>query len=348
MSKKTALLSLYGVILSLLLTLSTIKETRQVQFEQDSLFNIYSTSLYSDLKFLLLSSIAKADHSLFLASYGFNDPDLINLLNAKADQKVSIKLLYDKKHPPRTNAKSIIKEKDTKSGLMHRKITLIDDEKIFLGSTNYTEPSFIMHENSLLYMEDKELAKHIENNLLYQTDNYTYYPLPEESAKALNHLVELIDNAKHSIDVFMYTFTHRLIAEKLIEAKNRGVQVRLVTDWVSSRGASHKICCLLSDAGIPIHSQLEKCLLHHKSAMIDNVMIIGSVNWTKSGFNKNREYMMVFDNLRGKDLEKAQIYFQELWHHSKKLRISKIPVKEKKWRIPYFPYRSLYSYLWTP
>lgn len=312
------------------------------------MFTLYSTQFYTDLKYILLSSIAQAKTSLFLASYGFGDRDLMRLIEEKADEEVDVEMVYDKSYPPRISSKKVEKIKDDKSGLMHRKITIIDGDKIFLGSTNSTEQSLVMHENLLLYMEDQKLADSIRASTLYRGEKFTYFPLPEKSSDALSELVDLIDMAKKSITVAMFTFTHMDIAEKLIAAKNRGVEVRLIVDWISARGSSSKVVSLLHEHGIKVHTQLEKCLFHHKCAMIDDDFVMGSVNWTKSGFKRNREYMLIFHGLDGDDLNVVKHFFDESWHLSKKLRISKIPVKRKSWRIPYFPSRSLYSYLWTP
>jgi phosphatidylserine/phosphatidylglycerophosphate/cardiolipin synthase-like enzyme len=46
--------------------------------------------------------------------------------------------------------------------------------------------------------------------------------------------------------------------------------------------------------------------MHHKLCLIDNkIFITGSANWSKSGFKKNEEVLVIFDKLE--ESEKASL-----------------------------------------
>ncbi len=300
------------------------------------------------MKYIILSTIAKAQTSLYLASYGFSDPDLIALIKEKAHGNIPIKITYDKDYPPPLSKNIVELNKDTKSGLMHRKITIVDNQIILLGSTNSTEPSMKIHNNLLLYMENKSLADAIENSFFYQTENFTYFPLPSEKKLALDSLLELIDSAQDHIHLAIFTFTHKTLVDKLIEAHNRGVKVRVTIDSGSARSTSKSAVTKLRQHGIPIYQQLESCLFHHKCALIDEKFVMGSVNWTKSGFERNREYLMIFTKMPQNDLLQVKKFFNLIEHSSKRLQVSKKPATKKSWRIPYFPSHFLCSSLWIP
>ena len=316
---------------------------------KNSLFKLHSTELGSDLKYISLSSIANAKASVFIASYGFSDPDLISLLEKQSKRNIPIRIVFDKAYPPAIHKENNLELiRDPKSGLMHRKIIIVDGHTILLGSTNSTEFSLKMHKNLIIHMEDEELARSIISTKLYETPQFSYIPIPEEKKIAFGQVSNLIDSAKNRIHLAMFTLTHNLLVEKLIDAHNRGVAVRVTIDPGMARGTCRKAIAKLKKANVPLFQHRSWSLFHHKCAWIDDVFVAGSANWTKSGFERNREYVIIFRQLSKVDLAQVNCFFTAISRHSKRLQISSQPVIRKSWRIPYFPPRFLSSCSWTP
>src|SRR4051812_43534824 len=80
------------------------------------------------------------------------------------------------------------------------------------------------------------------------TTHATVYFSPEDHLD--KRLIEQIDKENKSIHVCIYTFTHRAIADALVEAKKRGVEVEVIVDRFSVKIKAP--LQRLVDAGIPV------------------------------------------------------------------------------------------------
>ncbi len=99
-------------------------------------------------------------------------------------------------------------------------------------------------------------------------------------------LVADINAARERIDMAMYNFSLRPVADALITAHRRGVAVRLVVDSDALDGT--QLSRLLS-AGIPVIGDRREGLMHNKFIIVDEALLwTGSLNLTGSGtYNDN-------------------------------------------------------------
>ncbi len=95
-------------------------------------------------------------------------------------------------------------------------------------------------------------------------------------------IVKLIDNAKHSLDIAAFAFTHPDIANAVIRAYQRGVKVRMVMDMVTERERNSLVPEIIK-AGIPLRVRHKRGFQHSKYLIIDeSVIVTGSFNFTVS------------------------------------------------------------------
>ncbi len=95
------------------------------------------------------------------------------------------------------------------------------------------------------------------------------------------------------MSVQSYGFTEPQIAQALLDAYERGVKVRLVTDKTApkERGGKAEILAL---AGIPVWVDYVPRIAHNKVMVIDSeVTLTGSLNWTVSADRHNAENLLV-------------------------------------------------------
>jgi phosphatidylserine/phosphatidylglycerophosphate/cardiolipin synthase-like enzyme len=99
-------------------------------------------------------------------------------------------------------------------------------------------------------------------------------------------LVAAIDQAQTSVDVAAYDLDLQSVADALIAAHARGVQVRFVTE---SDNADEEAVLALQDAGIPvIEDGRDEGLMHNKFVVIDRQWVwTGSWNLTWSETHRN-------------------------------------------------------------
>ena len=134
---------------------------------------------------------------------------------------------------------------------------------------------------------------------------------PED--RPLEHLVRMYDRAQRYIFVAVYGLTSPLTVKALVEAKRRGVDVRVVTDRERLEDVKQRTALsTLREAGVPIKINRHDGLMHLKQTVIDDeINTNGSMNQTTSGNRYNDERL---DIIRDHAIAvKAREKFLSLW-----------------------------------
>ncbi len=110
-------------------------------------------------------------------------------------------------------------------------------------------------------------------------------------------IIALIDGAKNRIYFAIYTFTLSDIADALVAAKKRGVDVRgLMDSGQSSDSYGAPITAKLLAAGIPLEVEKHPTgsgIMHIKMIVTDQAYALGSYNWTSSATTINDEILEI-------------------------------------------------------
>jgi cardiolipin synthase len=276
---------------------------------QENPLIFYSNQSKNDLHKLFVSAISEAKKSLHLSIYALTDPYLISLLRQKTQEGVKTKIFYD---PTATDSLPVDLEAypvKLSGALMHRKILIADEEKVFLGSSNLTTSSLKMHDNLVAGMFHPNLAQFLlkEDSSNFTGKDCELWLLPSEAA--LERLLTILGAAKKQIHVAMFTLTHPILVKALIEAHQRGVDVRVAVDHYTAEGASLQTLEILKKAEIPLFLSQGTQLFHHKWALVDQTLVLGSANWTKAAFTNNQDCFIIFESLSKK--HKTQI--KNIW-----------------------------------
>ena len=131
----------------------------------------------------------------------------------------------------------------------------------------------------------------------------TTYPGPQAffgpDPTLSTRLTSLLCNAHKRILVASYMLTSKKLVIALLSAHKRGARIEVITDQqqcLSHRG--RQVLIALKRAGItPFVSRhgSSPSLMHHKFAVIDNKVWIGSMNWTSAGIHRNYENALLLD-----------------------------------------------------
>jgi len=122
-------------------------------------------------------------------------------------------------------------------------------------------------------------------------------------------LVADISAARERIDLAMYNFSLRPVADALIAAHRRGVAVRLVVDSDALDGTQ---LARLQSAGIHVIGDRREGLMHNKFMLVDGALLwTGSLNLTGSGtYNDNNNMVRILSP----DLaQNYQVEFEEMF-----------------------------------
>lgn len=108
-----------------------------------------------------------------------------------------------------------------------------------------------------------------------------------------------IAGARKQILVQAYSFTSRKLANALVAARQRGIDVQLLADREQTFSGDNSRIPELVAAGIPVALEVRYQSAHNKTMIIDPgtpdpVVITGSYNWTYAAQNRNAENALVF------------------------------------------------------
>lgn len=114
----------------------------------------------------------------------------------------------------------------------------------------------------------------------------------------------------------IYSFTLDSVGDALVQAKQRGVDVKIAWDKteVNVQGSEYQ---KLKNAGIDIRIDHETgiALLHDKVAIIDgHIIITGSFNWSTEANLHDRENLVVIDSTTWAAAYEQN--FQQIWNAS--------------------------------
>lgn len=128
-------------------------------------------------------------------------------------------------------------------------------------------------------------------------------------------VVKAISSAKKSILVAAYSFTSRPIAQALVAAHRRGIQVFVMVDK-SQKTERYSSATFLANMGIPTRVDSQHKIMHDKFMVVDGEHVeTGSFNYTASAERANAENVIVIWN----NPSLANIYsmnWREHWDHS--------------------------------
>ena len=123
-------------------------------------------------------------------------------------------------------------------------------------------------------------------------------------------ILDAIGAAKQSVRVQAYSFTAKPIADALVDARKRGVDVSVIVDK-SQRTERFSVLDLLSESGIPLYVDFCCAIAHNKVMIIDGKKVVtGSYNFTQSAESRNAENLLIID-----DAVMAQAYLNNWSHH---------------------------------
>jgi phosphatidylserine/phosphatidylglycerophosphate/cardiolipin synthase-like enzyme len=134
-----------------------------------------------------------------------------------------------------------------------------------------------------------------------------------------------LDNAKNSITMMIFWFTWKPLAQKIIEASHRGINIKILLDKRSTE-VKLKDVDLANETLIPdFLSGFDNIevyiyqgeLLHHKTILIDEDRVLnGSCNFFNASINRHEENYMSIQSKELKD--KFYERFIEIKQNSKR------------------------------
>lgn len=227
-----------------------------------------------------------------------------------------------------------VKNSKYTNSIMHNKFFIFDKKKLWLGSANISQTDLADFNANIIITANSPTLANIYTKEFEQMYNekfhYLKHPIPnKENLKIDNEntvsvyfsptdkiietkIIPEINRAKKYVYISSFIITHNGIKNALIAAKDRGVEIKIITDATSASG-KYSIHKSLRDNNIAVKVENKAGKMHTKSIVIDDRLIfIGSMNLTKSGESKNDENVLLIKNPRAAAIFKKQFLY--LWY----------------------------------
>ena len=284
----------------------------------------------------ILDNINNSKKSIDMAIYGYSTvPAIENALKNALKSGVKMRLIYDMNsnmeniYPNTFDIISMVSgsNHDGKSievnSIMHNKFYIFDERTVITGSANLSHTDMSgFNTNSIVSINSSELAKIYldEFNQMYNgkfhndkisksnsrlkvddIDLEVYFSPQDKSIT--NLIIPLIRKARNYIYIPTFVLTEKRVVQELLNAKSRGVDVKIIIDALNAsiKHSKHKE---LRIGGLAVKTENYAGKMHSKSMIIDDeYTIIGSMNFSNSGENKNDENLILI-----KDSNVAKFY----------------------------------------
>ena len=281
----------------------------------------------------LAAALDAAEQTIEIAIYDLNMTNMRNALIAAAQRGARVRLVIESENftpeelqPLLAAGIAIVGDDDPDS--MHNKFAIIDRREVWTGSFNYTIRDAYGNRNNLVRLESALL---VENYLAEFEEMFTQglfgsaspanTPNPRFKVNgtlletnfspedgALAHLVELVNAADESIYFLAFSLTSDELAEAMLAAQARGVQIGGVMDDAQAVNPGGEFGRLTA-YGIEVRLDGEGGSMHHKVLIIDEAIVAtGSYNFSANAEKRNDENSLVIYNR-----QVATEFMEEFW-----------------------------------
>jgi phosphatidylserine/phosphatidylglycerophosphate/cardiolipin synthase-like enzyme len=253
--------------------------------------------------------------SIYCAFFELKEENFLRFINQTKQKKDIVIVLEDDDKNPHYEPYIIEKS----YAYMHNKFCVFDNKTVLTGSLNPTENGFFNNNENLIVFDSKDIAEEFLSefnelkNGIYSKGNYSKYSkfifnnmiienyfCPEDCKKnnqnvkgGVKRIVDLINSANETLDIAIFSFTLDEIGDALIDAKNRGVKIRIILEnrMRSIRGSEYQ---RLLDNNITIILDKNKDTMHHKFIIVDSKIVeTGSYNYSNNANEKNDENIII-------------------------------------------------------
>lgn len=241
---------------------------------------------------------------------------IIDLFNEKS-KEIDVKIVVDNSNKLDLKNFDFIRF-DNNNQLMHNKFCLLkikDKNVIFTGSLNPTEKGFNNHNNNLVVINSNYLYENYEGEFnelwsnIYGKGDKVKYPIinfndflienyfcPEDLCE--QKVLDIINNAENSIYFMTFSFTSDNIGDLIIKKSSEKIEVKGIFDKLQNDEFSEFFKMKNKNLNVKIYNGE---LMHHKVFIVDDTVVFGSYNPTKSGDERNDENIIIIHNKHVKD-----------------------------------------------
>lgn len=267
----------------------------------------------------LVRAVAAARRTIHAEIYEFDRPDLLAAMLDARRRGVEVRAILDPTVRVDAPTEAALAAAGAEVSLFpdqarqidHAKLLLVDGARAFFGGMNWGARSYLNHDFEVALTGPSVAA--LER--LFATDRLRCgrlagppEPAPPPANVALRLLatypddtilpavLAMIGSARRYLFVEMYVMTDAHVVSALAEAARRGLAVWCLLD--PSQDPNRATIVALRLAGVHVaYYRTHGELLHAKAMVADGErLLVGSANWSRSGFTRNHELDAVLES----------------------------------------------------
>lgn len=132
---------------------------------------------------------------------------------------------------------------------------------------------------------------------------------PEDNCE--EKVLNLLRNAKERIYFMTFSFTSNEISDEITKNFHYGIEIKGIFDK-SQAGSEYSELKKMQELGVIVKADNNPHMMHHKVFIVDDSVLFGSYNPTKSGDEKNDENVLIIHN--SEIVEEFIKEFERIWN----------------------------------
>jgi cardiolipin synthase len=250
----------------------------------------------------ILDELNAAKESVTLQIYLLTDPEIIQALKDADARGVDVRVLLEE-HPfggaggeeetfqDLQDAGIDIRWSNPTFTFSHIKTLVVDNAVAIIMNLNLTRSAFRSNREFGVVTTDPSAvltAIEIFNADWSRSEEPDPGPLIVSPSNSREELLSLIEGAQESLDIYAEVMRDRAVVSAILDARDRGVEVRLVmSDDADDNGDDER--AELADAGVQVRIE-NSPYIHAKLVLADGQRaFVGSENFTATSLDQNRE-----------------------------------------------------------
>lgn len=268
----------------------------------------------------LIAAVEGARERVWVASFDFDLEALAAAMVEAQARGVDVRLVVDADNEGLPAVQQLAEgevpiQPDTREAFMHNKFMVVDESQSWAGSMNLTINDVSRNNNNFVFFRSKEMTENFAQefnemwngefgptstadtphpHLAFGDSKVDVYFSPEDEPRLA--LLDVINGADSEIRFMAFSFTDEAVAEALIAAERRGVEVQGVFETFQA-GNAYSQDDRLRNLDFDVRLDGNGGVMHHKVMIIDGQTVVtGSYNFTLNASRSNDETLMVLED----------------------------------------------------
>lgn len=282
--------------------------------------------------------IESARESLLVCGHEIDNLAIISAIVSAHRRGVSVRVVTEKDYSDEIGPRMLRQAGvgvlcDNRSALMHNKFLVVDQQRVWTGSMNFTDNGVHKNDNNVVVFRSRELAANYAEKFRWFWEDQKFggapskghrIPYPDVMVNGVRvenffsthdkvdeKLIAAVNRARRSIKFLAFSFTHDGVAAAIARRAGEGVAVMGVFESRQNSRYS-EFNRLASVPNVEVLLDGNRYNMHHKVMIIDDELVVtGSYNFSASATSDNDENVVFIHSSRVARQFDAE--FQRVW-----------------------------------